>query len=70
MCISDIMSPNVESIGPDDSLQDAALKMKNLDVGPLPVCEHESVVGMVTDRDITVRAVVLGVTPNRPKSAT
>jgi CBS domain-containing protein len=67
MLISEIMTPGVEYVGPDDSLQEAARKMKKLDVGPLPVCEHECVVGMVTDRDITVRAVALGRDPRETK---
>ena len=62
-----IMTPGVEYVGPDDSLQEAARKMKRLDVGPLPVCENESVVGMVTDRDITVRAVAEGRDPKATK---
>jgi CBS domain-containing protein len=67
MLISDIMTPGVEYVGPDDSVQDAARKMKRLDVGPLPVCENECVLGMVTDRDITVRAVAEGRDPKATK---
>jgi CBS domain-containing protein len=63
MLISAIMTENVESVTPDDTLQQAAAKMKELGVGPLPVCEHRSVVGMVTDRDITIRAVAEGRDP-------
>jgi CBS domain-containing protein len=63
MLISEIMTRDVESIAPDDTLRAAATKMKELGVGPLPVCENRSVVGMVTDRDITVRAVALGLDP-------
>ena len=65
MSISEIMSEQVEFVGPDDTLQDAALKMRELGVGPLPVCENQCVVGMVTDRDITIRAVALGLDPGR-----
>jgi CBS domain-containing protein len=63
MLISEIMTPEVESIGPKDTLQRAAIKMRELSVGPLPVCENQSVVGMLTDRDITVRAVAEGLDP-------
>jgi len=62
--IKDIMTPGVECVSPDDTLQDAAAKMKSLDVGPLPVCERNRVVGILTDRDITVRAVSQGKDPN------
>jgi CBS domain-containing protein len=52
------MTQGAECIRPVNSLQQAAQKMKTLDVGPLPVCgEHDRLVGMITDRDITVRAV-------------
>ena len=54
MRISDVMTSEVESIGPDDTLQEAAQRMKDFGVGPLPVCENHCVVGMVTDRDITL----------------
>jgi len=60
MLIGEIMTREIESIGPDDTLQAAATRMKEFGVGPLPVCENQSVVGMVTDRDITLRAVALG----------
>ena len=63
MRISDVMTREVESIGPDDTLQEAAQRMKDFGVGPLPVCENHSVVGMVTDRDITLRAVASGLDP-------
>jgi CBS domain-containing protein len=63
MQLSDIMTPNPQCIGPDDTLQEAARKMLELDVGPLPVCENDRLIGMLTDRDITVRAVALGCDP-------
>ena len=60
MLISEIMTREIESIGPDETLRDAAMRMKECGVGPLPVCENQSVVGMLTDRDITLRAVAEG----------
>jgi len=57
------MTQGVECIGPDATLQEAAAKMKSLDVGPLPVCDNDRLVGMVTDRDITVRATAEGDAP-------
>jgi len=63
MWIRDIMTRDVECAWPDDTLQEAALKMKALDVGPLPVCDSDRVVGMLTDRDITIRAVAEGRDP-------
>jgi CBS domain-containing protein len=67
MSISEIMSEQVECVCPDDTLQDAAIKMRESGVGPLPVCENQCVVGMVTDRDITIRAVALGLDPKTTK---
>jgi CBS domain-containing protein len=60
MLIREIMSEHVEFVRPDESLQEAALKMREFGVGPLPVCENGSVIGMLTDRDITIRAVAEG----------
>jgi CBS domain-containing protein len=67
MLISEIMTKCVEFISPDETLQQAAGKMKELGVGPLPVCENAGVVGMLTDRDITVRAVAEGRNPQTTK---
>jgi CBS domain-containing protein len=47
-------------ISPDSNLVDAAQMMRDYDIGALPVCDGERVVGMITDRDITVRAVAFG----------
>ena len=63
MQLKDIMTPRVEVISPEATLQEAAQKMSQLDVGPLPVCDGEQLVGMLTDRDITVRAVAEGCDP-------
>jgi CBS domain-containing protein len=58
------MTLHVEVIHPDATLHEAAEKMKSLDVGPIPVCDGDRLVGMVTDRDITVRATAEGRDPN------
>ena len=68
MTIRDIMTPDVECVWPDDTLQEAALKMKELDVGPLPVCDRDHIAGMLTDRDITVRAVAEGRDPKSTRA--
>ncbi len=58
MLVTNVMTRGAECVRPTDSLQVAAQKMRNLDVGPLPVCgDNDRLVGMITDRDITVRAV-------------
>lgn len=64
MRVSDVMSRDVEVVAPDATLTEAAQKMKALDVGPLPVCDGTRPQGMVTDRDIAIRAVAEGRDPN------
>jgi CBS domain-containing protein len=63
MLLKDVMTTRVEVISPDAMLQEAAQKMKDLDVGPIPVCDGERLVGMLTDRDITIRAAAAGCDP-------
>ena len=55
--IKDVMSPQVEVIKSSTVLTDAARKMRDQDVGALPVSNNDKLVGMVTDRDIAIRAV-------------
>lgn len=55
--VQDIMTRGARSMAPADSVVQAAQFMDELNVGAIPVCEHGELVGMVTDRDITVRAV-------------
>ena len=62
--VAQLMTPGVETVRPDDTVKQAAVKMEVLNIGPLPVCDGERLVGIVTDRDITVRAVASGKDPN------
>jgi len=63
MQVKEVMTRGVECVSPDATLQEAARKMKELDVGPLPICDNDRLAGMITDRDITVRAVAEGKDP-------
>ena len=63
--VRDVMTTGVETVAPGDTIRVAAEKMDALDVGSLPVCDGERLVGMVTDRDLAVRAVAIGRDPNR-----
>jgi CBS domain-containing protein len=63
MQISEIMTRNVECIAPSLPISKAAEKMLDRDIGFLPVCEHDKVVGTVTDRDIAIRSVAQGRDP-------
>jgi CBS domain-containing protein len=58
--ISDIMTRDVRCVAPNDSMQRAAKTMEELDVGALPVWDGQNLIGMVTDRDITIRGVAEG----------
>lgn len=63
--VSEIMTTKVQTVSPQDSVRHAAQMMSELNVGALPVCDGERLVGMVTDRDITVRAVSAGIAPEQ-----
>jgi len=63
MKVRDVMTRGAECVGPDTTLQEAAARMQALDVGSLPVCDNDHLAGMLTDRDIAVRAVAGGRDP-------
>ena len=60
MKISDVMTPNPRTVSPEDDIQMAARIMREEDAGSVPVVSDGRIVGMVTDRDIVVRAVADG----------
>ena len=62
--IRDLMTSNVETVGPDHTAKDAAAFMLSADTGSIPVCEDDKVVGMITDRDIAVRGIAAGKGPD------
>jgi CBS domain-containing protein len=64
MQLSEIMTSNPIVLGPDTTLREAAQKMRELDSGVMPIGENDRLVGMLTDRDITVRATADGKDPN------
>ena len=57
MNIRDVMTPNPRTVSPGDSIQNAARIMRDCDTGAVPVVDNGRPVGIVTDRDIVVRAV-------------
>lgn len=63
MRVSEIMSRDVRVASPRQSIQDAAAIMAEIDAGIVPVGEHDHLVGMITDRDIAVRAIAKGKGP-------
>jgi CBS domain-containing protein len=60
MKVKDAMHKGVEWVGPDTTLSEVAKKMRDLDVGAIPVGKSDRLVGMVTDRDIACRGVAEG----------
>ena len=58
--VSEVMTRGVRTLTPQDSIVRAAQQMDELDVGVIPVCEGDRLVGMVTDRDIVVRGLTKG----------
>lgn len=64
--VSDVMTRNVRSLSPTDTVASAAQAMDELDVGVIPVCEGDKLLGVVTDRDIVLRAVAKGLDGNTP----
>jgi CBS domain-containing protein len=61
--VRDLMTRAVETVKPEATVADVARKMRDLDVGSLPVCDGQRLVGMVTDRDLSVRAAAEGKDP-------
>jgi CBS domain-containing protein len=60
------MTRDAATLAPNATMQAAAKMMDELNVGALPVCDGHKLVGIVTDRDIVVRAVSAGMDPNSP----
>ncbi len=69
MQVSDAMSKDVKIVSPSQSIRDAARIMQEIDAGILPVGENDRLVGMITDRDIAIRAVAAGKGPDTPVGA-
>jgi CBS domain-containing protein len=65
MKLSEVMTQTVERVPPETPLIDVARKMKEADVGAIPVYEGDRLIGMVTDRDIAIRAVAAGKDPSK-----
>lgn len=61
--ISEVMTRDVRSISPEETVRRAAQLMDELNVGSLPVCDGPKLVGMITDRDITIRSTAAGQAP-------
>ncbi len=62
--VSEVMTTNVKVAAPDQTLQQVAGMMADLDAGVIPVRDNDRLIGMITDRDIAVRAVAQGLPPD------
>lgn len=68
MNIEKVMTREVEYCNPDTPLHEVAAKMKDLDVGVMPICEGDKLTGLATDRDIVLKAVAQNVSLDTPVS--
>ena len=66
MQIREAMSNDVQMVNPDQPIREAARIMAAIDAGIIPVQENDRLVGMITDRDIAIRAVAAGLSPDTP----
>lgn len=62
--VRDVMTRGVETVAPDATIAEVARRMRDLDVGSLPVCDGSKLIGIVTDRDLSVRATAAEKDPN------
>jgi CBS domain-containing protein len=66
MKVSEVMTRNVVLASPDQTIGEAAEMMAALDAGALPISENDKMVGVITDRDIAIRAVAQRLSPDTP----
>ena len=66
MKVSEVMTRDVETVSPDQPVQQAASFMLSADAGSIPVTQGDRLIGMITDRDIAVRGVAKGYGPDTP----
>jgi|SRR5688572_10835861 len=66
MKVSDAMTGDVRVVSPAQTIREATAIMAETDVGALPVCDGERLTGMITDRDVAIRAVARGRGPDTP----
>jgi CBS domain-containing protein len=66
MKIAEVMTSDVQTVKPEQTIREAASFMLSGDAGAIPVCDGERLQGMITDRDIAVRAVAEGMGPDTP----
>lgn len=68
MRIDEIMTTDVETCKPDSTLQEVASKMREINVGSIPICHEGQLIGIVTDRDIVIRGIAEQIPTEAPIS--
>jgi CBS domain-containing protein len=68
MKVSEVMKRDVQTVRPDQRVQEAASFMLSADAGSIPVTDGDRLIGMITDRDIAVRGIAKGYGPDTPVS--
>ena len=68
MKVRDIMTEKVEIVSPDTGLENVARLMAENDIGSVPVCQDKTILGLITDRDIVIRAIAKGENPATTKA--
>lgn len=66
--IKDVMSKNFKWMAPDSPISQVAQQMRDMDCGFMPLAENDKMVGMITDRDIAIRAIAEGKNPAEVKA--
>lgn len=66
MQVLDIMTTEIEVVDPDCSLREVAQKMRDFDFGAMPVCDGTRILGLITDRDLVLRAIAEGKAGDSP----
>lgn len=64
--VNDVMTSGIRIARPEQTIRDAAVAMAEYDIGCLPVGEGDRLIGMITDRDIVLRAIAQGLGPDTP----
>lgn len=67
MKVRDLMSQNIKWVDPNQSLEEVAQILASSNIGSVPICQGQQLMGMVTDRDILVRAIAQGKDPKTTK---
>ncbi|MBT2655192.1 CBS domain-containing protein [Bacillus sp. ISL-18] len=68
MNVADVMTTDVDCCTPESTCKEVAIKMKELDVGAIPICENEKLVGIITDRDLVIKGLASEVSDASPVS--